>query len=227
MKTYEWIIFDADETLFHFDAFRGLKLMFSRLNMKFTHQDYETYQALNKSLFIKYQNADISSEELQYQRFSAWAEKLNMEPADLNKVFLNVMADICSPIEGAIRLLNALKGDVKLGIITNGFTALQEIRLQRIGLRDHFDILVISEQVGVAKPHRAIFDHALALMGNPDRQKVLMVGDNLDSDILGGINAGLDTCWLNPSNKTLALEITPDYQVSSLPHLEKLLYPYA
>lgn len=99
MKTYEWIIFDADETLFHFDAFRGLKLMFSRLNMKFTHQVYETYQALNKALFIKYQNAAISSEELQYQRFSAWAEKLNMEPADLNKAFLNAMADICSPIE--------------------------------------------------------------------------------------------------------------------------------
>ena len=93
----------------------------------------------------------------------------------LNEAFLNAMADICA-LPGAVSLLDSLKGKVKLGIITNGFTALQQIRLERTGLRDHFDALVISEEVGVPKPDPRIFDYALAQAGNPDRDRVLMVG---------------------------------------------------
>lgn len=133
------------------------------------------------------------------------------------------MAEICTPLEGALSLLNELKGKVKLGIITNGFTALQQARLERTGLKDHFDVLVISEQVGRAKPHIDIFNHALALMGNPDKTKVLMVGDNLDSDIIGGITAGLDTCWLNVDQRVLPEGIRPVYEVSSLSALAHLL----
>lgn len=87
-----------------------------------------------------------------------------------------------------------------MGIITNGFTSLQQTRLERTGLRDHFDLLIISEEVGVAKPDARIFDYALAQAGNPDRARVLMVGDTAESDIRGGVNAGLATCWFNPIN---------------------------
>jgi putative hydrolase of the HAD superfamily/5'-nucleotidase len=117
-----------------------------------------------------------------------------------------------------------LKGRAKLGIITNGFVELQQVRLERTGLREHFELLVISEEVGVAKPHRDIFEHALTIMGSPQRDNVLMVGDNPDSDILGGINAGLDTCWFNRENKPIPDGIIPKYQVSSLWGLEQLLF---
>ncbi len=80
-----------------------------------------------------------------------------------------------------------------MGIITNGFTSLQQTRLERTGLRDHFDLLIISEEVGVAKPDARIFDYALAQAGNPSRDRVLMVGDTAESDIRGGVNAGLAT----------------------------------
>jgi 5'-nucleotidase len=70
-------------------------------------------------------------------------------------------------------------------------------------LRDHFDLLVISEEVGVAKPDPRIFDYALAQAGNPDRSRVLMVGDTAESDIRGGVNAGLATCWLNAHQRVL------------------------
>ena len=119
--------------------------------------------------------------------------------------------------------MNTLKGHAKLGIITNGFTELQQIRLEATGLDHYFDVLVISEEVGVAKPHPDIFDHALELMGNPPREHVLMVGDNPDSDIVGGINAGLDTCWLNTHRRTAPAGIRPKYEVSSLEDLERLL----
>jgi 5'-nucleotidase len=223
MKTYDWILFDADDTLFHFDAFSGLQLLFSRFDIIFTKQDYDEYQIVNKSLWVEYQNNNITAEQLQNQRFNSWANKLQVLPQNLNTAFLEAMADICIPLVGASSLLAALKGKAKLGIITNGFTELQQTRLERTGLSDYFELLVISEQVGVAKPHVDIFLHALSAMGNPPRELVLMVGDNPDSDILGGINAGLDTCWINVDNRPAPAGITPRYQVSSLLELENLL----
>jgi YjjG family noncanonical pyrimidine nucleotidase len=223
LNQYEWVLFDADDTLFHFDAFAGLQLMFKNFKVNFTVEDYAAYQAINKALWVEYQNASITAKQLQHKRFDEWANKLEISPHTLNSAFLSAMADICYPLEGATSLLEALQGKSKLGIITNGFTELQEIRLERTGLRKHFDILVISEEVGIAKPHPDIFNYALDIMGNPKRDKVLMVGDNPDSDIIGGINSGLHTCWLNRDNKTKPLGIEPNYQVSSLTELEKLL----
>lgn len=224
MKTYQWILFDADETLFHFDAFSGLQLMFSGLGIEFTQLDYQEYQALNKSLWVDYQNSMINSDQLQHYRFKCWSKRLQISTQDLNQRFMAAMVEICAPQDGAISLLRALKGKVKLGIITNGFIALQQARLERMGLREHFDLLVISEQVGVAKPHPGIFEHAFANMdASVKRECVLMVGDNPESDILGGINAGLDTCWLNADNKPVPEGITPNYQVSTLMELEHLL----
>lgn len=220
---WDWILFDADETLFTFDAFGGLQRMFLDYSVTFTAEDFHDYQAVNKPLWVDYQNGAITALQLQHQRFEGWAARLNVPAGDLNAAFLNAMAEICAPLPGAISLLNALKGKVKLGIITNGFTALQQIRLERTGLRDFFDLLVISEQVGIAKPDRRIFDYALEQMGNPPRERVMMVGDTAESDILGGMNAGLATCWLNAHSRSLPEGIHPTWQVTSLSELEQLL----
>lgn len=220
---WDWILFDADETLFSFDAFGGLQRMFLDYSVTFTAQDYQDYQAVNKPLWVDYQNGVINALQLQHQRFQSWTERLNVVPGDLNDAFLDAMAEICAPLPGAISLLNALKEQVKLGIITNGFTALQQRRLERTGLRDYFDLLVISEQIGVAKPDPRIFDYTLQQAGNPTRDRVLMVGDTPESDILGGMNAGLATCWLNAHQRELPSEINPTWTVTSLSELEQLL----
>ncbi|KAB8310358.1 dUMP phosphatase [Erwinia endophytica] len=223
LKDWDWILFDADDTLFHFDAFAGLQRLFHPYGVSFSREDYEQYQAVNKPLWVEYQNGAITAGQLQQQRFVAWAEKLKVTPMALNKAYLEAMAEICQPLTGAVELLNALKGRVKMGIITNGFTALQQVRLQRTGLLGHFDLLVISEQVGYAKPHPAIFDYALEKMENPDRQRVMMVGDNPDADILGGISAGMATCWLNAEQRPLPPGITPTWQVKTLQELAEML----
>ncbi|HEY1843321.1 MAG TPA: pyrimidine 5'-nucleotidase [Buttiauxella sp.] len=220
---WDWVLFDADETLFTFDAFGGLQRMFLDYSVTFTAEDFQDYQAVNKPLWVDYQNGAISALQLQHQRFEGWSERLNVPAGDLNAAFLNAMAEICVPLPGAISLLNALKGKVKLGIITNGFTALQQIRLERTGLSDSFDLIVISEQVGIAKPDRRIFDYAFEQMGNPPRDRVMMVGDTAESDILGGINAGIATCWLNAHGRSLPEGIQPSWEVSSLSELEQLL----
>ncbi|MCE9687998.1 pyrimidine 5'-nucleotidase [Shewanella sp. AS16] len=220
---FDWVLFDADETLFHFDAFAGLRLMFAGFGVDFGQADFDEYQAVNKPLWVDYQDGRISAAELQTRRFEPWAARLRLTPQRLNSAFLTAMAEICAPLPGARDLLAALQGKAKLGIITNGFTELQTVRLERTGLQHHFDILVISEEVGIAKPDAGIFEHALKLMQDPPRERVLMVGDNPHSDILGGINAGIHTCWYNAHGQQVPTGISPHYQVNSLSELQALL----
>lgn len=222
---YDCILFDVDETLFDFDAFQGLRLMLSRLGVSFTEHDFHEYAMLNKSLWRAYQLGQADMTTVKEKRFALWSERLNIPAATLNSHFIASMADLCQPLHGALPLLDKLKGNVKLGIITNGFTELLHVRLARAGLSEHFDTLVVSEEVGMAKPDRAIFDHALSLLGDPARDRVLMVGDTLESDILGGLNAGVQTCWLSPQAKTPPQHITPHFQVTSLAALDQLLHP--
>lgn len=220
---YDWILFDADETLFHFDSFKGIQLMFSRKGVDFTEQDFIVYQNVNKPLWVDYQNGDITAAQLKHTRFESWAQKLNTTTADLNSSFLEAMADICSLLPGAKELMESLVGKAQVGIITNGFTELQAIRLKRTGMDQYIKHVVISEEVGVAKPDHGIFQHTFERIGNPCKSRVLMVGDNLHSDILGGLNFGIETCWLNPRGASETDNIQPHYTVKSLLELKAIL----
>ncbi|MBD1572178.1 pyrimidine 5'-nucleotidase [Vibrio sp. S17_S38] len=220
---YNWILFDADETLFHFDSFKGIQLMFSRKGVDFTEQDFIAYQNVNKPLWIDYQNGDITAAQLKHSRFESWAQKLNTTTADLNSSFLEAMADICTLLPGAKELMESLAGKAQVGIITNGFTELQAIRLERTGMDKYIKHVVISEEVGVAKPDHGIFQHTFERIGNPCKSRVLMVGDNLHSDILGGLNFGIETCWLNSHGADAVEHITPHYTVGSLTELQTIL----
>ncbi|CAM3817874.1 pyrimidine 5'-nucleotidase [Vibrio aquimaris] len=222
---YDWILFDADETLFHFDAFKGIQLMFSRKGVDFTQADYNQYQEVNKPLWVAYQNGKIDAHELKHSRFLQWAEKLGTTTMELNSAFLNAMADICTLLPGARDLIDSLSERAKLGIITNGFEELQDVRLEKTGLKKFFEQVIISEQVGVAKPDKKIFDYALGKMNYPCKSRVLMVGDTLQSDIVGGINFGIETCWLNRHNAEKEEGLEPTYIVSSLVELKKILIP--
>jgi len=220
---YDWVLFDADDTLFNFDALRGLRLMFSQYGVDFGPAEFADYSAANIPLWQAYQARQIDAETLQRQRFACWGQRLGVAPLVLNQQYLLVMAEICEMLPGAAELLACLRGHAKLGIITNGFSALQRIRLEKVGLTELIDVLVISEEVGAPKPEKAIFEHALAQMDNPQRSRVLMVGDNPHTDVLGGLNAGLHTCWLNSLGAPRPDGIIPHFEVNSLPELQQLL----
>ena len=93
---WDWIFFDADETLFTFDSFGGLQRMFLDYSVTFTAEDFQDYQAVNKPLWVDYQNGAITSLQLQRQRFVGWGEQLNVPPEELNDAFMNAMAEICA-----------------------------------------------------------------------------------------------------------------------------------
>lgn len=113
MMKWDWIFFDADETLFTFDSFTGLQRMFLDYSVTFTAEDFQDYQAVNKPLWVDYQNGAITSLQLQHARFQSWAERLNVAPGLLNDAFISAMAEICSPLPGAVSLLNAIRGQAK------------------------------------------------------------------------------------------------------------------
>ncbi|MBE8168303.1 MAG: pyrimidine 5'-nucleotidase [Shewanella sp.] len=221
-KKYQWVLFDADDTLFDFDAFAGLTMLFAQYQHVFTEQDYQAYQTLNKSLWLKYQDNLIDAQTLQIDRFKPWAAKFDISAGELNNGFLLAMAEVCRPLSGAIELLEYLKSNsIRVGIVTNGFTALQQIRLDKTGINQFVDLLVISEQIGFAKPDCRVFEYAFDKMDNVALASVLMVGDNLNTDVQGGINAGIDTCWYNAKNEVNQTELSPTFQVNS--HQQLLL----
>ena len=142
----------------------------------------------------------------------------------MNTAFMMAMAEICAPLDGARELLDSLlANNVKMGIITNGFTELQKIRLEKTEFSHYFELIVISEQVGVAKPDKRIFEHTFSMMGEVELSSILMVGDNPDSDVLGGMNAGIDTCWLNASLQACPDGVKPTYTIKMLNDLQVLL----
>ena len=104
-------------------------------------------------------------------------------------------------------------------VITNGLKEVQSARLARSSIGGYFAHVVISEEVGAAKPDRRIFDAAFDRMRGPHKEEVLIIGDGLSSDIQGGHDYGIDTCWFNPGRKPRALDLPIRYEIAQLSDL--------
>ena len=220
---YNWVLFDADETLFSFNSYLGLTSMLKRYGIDFSREDYDAFQAVNKLLWVAYQNNEITAQDIQMRRFAKLAEQTGVDQIKLNQELMAEMAKVSKPLDGVMEMLEALHPKVKMGIITNGFTELQQQRLQNTQTEKFFDIVVVSEQIGVAKPDRKVFDYAFSQMDDLDKTKILMVGDTLASDILGGYNSGIDTCWFNHANLENDTKIQPTYEIKDIRELVKIV----
>ena len=120
-------------------------------------------------------------------------------------------------------VLKELSEVATLAIVTNGFDRVQSRRVQESGLLNYIEDVFVSEKLDSEKPNRKIFDAALRSLGVENREHVLMVGDSLSSDIQGGINAGLDTCWFNPNHAENPGKVCPTYEISNLEELYPLV----
>ena len=205
---YNWVLFDADETLFSFNSYLGLTAMLKRYGIDFTREDYDAFQAVNKLLWVAYQNNEITAEDIQMRRFAKLSKQTGVNQIQLNQELMAEMAKVSKPLDGVMEMLEALYPEVKMGIITN---------------ERFFEMVVVSEQIGVAKPDRKVFDYAFSLMDDLDKTKILMVGDTLASDILGGYNSGIDTCWFNHANLVNDTKIQPTYEIKDIRELVKIV----
>lgn len=122
-------------------------------------------------------------------------------------------------IDGAVDLLEHLKAkNFKIGLISNGFAHVQRRKFRNHGFSKYSDVLVIAEEIGSAKPHPQIFNHALKIMGATP-ETTLMVGDSLSSDGEGAKKVGLKFCWYNPNRTINPMAWQPDYTIHHLSHL--------
>jgi 2-haloacid dehalogenase len=145
-----------------------------------------------------------------------------VNPDTINRYYLNLLAQQIVEITGARQLLNHSCQRFKLALVTNGFAEVQHPRIDRSGLKMYFEHIVISEEIGANKPATAFFDYTFSLLGQPHPQEVMIIGDSLSSDIRGGSDYGIKTCWYNPKNLKNEGVPRPDYMVNSLHHIPNL-----
>ncbi|MFD0589025.1 YjjG family noncanonical pyrimidine nucleotidase [Paenibacillus sp. GCM10027627] len=228
--TYELILFDADDTLYDYakaEAF-ALQSAFEEAGLTVSPHLTEGYRTINGQLWLDYEKGLIGLAKLRTERFARLIAEHRLElhwtADEFSSSYLRYLGEGSFMIEGAHSLCNELRAKgLKLAIITNGIREVQHSRIGRSPLANAFEHIVVSEDAGAQKPNPLIFDYALQKLGHSDRSRMLMVGDSLTSDIQGGLNAGIDTCWFNPHGKVNSTGIVPRYEISRLEQLLDLI----
>lgn len=220
---YEWLLLDADGTLFDYDKAeaKALQRTFAQLGLAYEPHYAQRYREINGWIWSEFEQGGISALQLRSKRFELLFRAVGIEsdPERFSDSYLKQLAEGTDLLQGAEETLRSLHGRVGLVLITNGLREVQRPRLNRAAIRGYFDHVVISEEVGASKPDGKIFDAAFALMDYPPRKKVLIVGDSLTSDIKGGSDYGIDTCWFNPSGRPLDLDVQVSYEIRELGQL--------
>jgi len=202
---YEWLLCDADGTLFDYDRAEGMALGRALEQIGATVQPgcLTAYRQINGGLWRELEQGRITQEKLKVRRFELLFHALgiNYSPAAFSTIYLDCLGDCCDTVTGAAEALQSLYGKYRLAVLTNGLQAVQRRRLERSVIGRFIAELIISEAIGCAKPTKAFFDAAFARLGQPKASACLMIGDNWSSDIEGAANYGIDTCWYNPGRQ--------------------------
>jgi len=228
MKTskfkYNTLLFDADDTLFDFQLAEknALKEMLSDFSLPHSDEICNIYHEINDILWKDFEKGLLPPNQTPGKiRFQKLLNELG-EERDSNKMnssYTKHLGEQHMLIDGAVKVCSALCKTHRLFIITNGTPSVQHARLNACEIRTCFDGIFISQEIGLRKPDCEYFNYVFNKIRPVDMAKTLIIGDSLTSDILGGINSGVDTCWFNPHKKTAPPEITPTYQITALEQL--------
>lgn len=228
MAKYYCILFDADNTLLDFDAAEAKALAETLVHygIEPDSQTVETYRRINAGLWQQLEKGQIRREKLMTERFTRFLKEIGAagNGAEMNRYYLDRLSTHPDLMPGGVlEVLRELSEVATLAIVTNGFDRVQSRRVKGAGLLDYIEEVFVSEKLDAEKPSRKIFDAALRTLGVENKEHVLMVGDSLSSDIQGGENAGLDTCWFNPSRAENPGRVNPTYEITRLEELYEIV----
>lgn len=224
----EWILFDLDNTLLDFT--QSAEIAFSKtlkhLGIEEKEQHLGLYEEVNSICWKQFENNEITAVEIRKRRFQMFFERIGVvhNSLEANTFYLNCIVENHFFIEGAVEVLEDLKmRGLKLAIITNGLKEVQRPRIAKTNLNQYFEKIIVSDEIGYAKPHHEFFEFTFNQIGFPDKEKTMVVGDSLHSDIKGGNNFELETCWFNPKNKNNNTEVRPHIEIENLSQIISLL----
>lgn len=223
---YTAVLFDLDHTLLDSNSSEALAFdaTMRSIGVENPGSHLSTYQRLNTALWKRVEQGELSPNEVKTLRFSQLLAELGIDadPTPVAEHYLIGLGSHGELFPGALHMLETVSSFARLALITNGIGSVQRHRIERLGLIEHFPTIAISGELGMSKPGAAIFEHIFAQIGPIDRATTVIVGDSLSSDIAGGHNAGIDTCWYNPVIAS-AQSIAPTFEVHSLDELPRAL----
>jgi len=227
MKKYKLILLDADGTLFDFETseHQSFKKAFEMFNLVYTDELFALYKKINAKLWSDFEKGLISTEDIKSNRFKSLVKdaELNVDDVELKNAYTENLSNSTLLLDGAESMLKNLSGKAKLSILTNGLTTIQRRRFGVSPIRQFIHSIIISEEVGYQKPHSEIFKIALRENNHSDKHDVLIIGDSLSSDIKGGYDFGIDTCWYNPKQNKNQFEIIPTFEVNHLDEISNII----
>ncbi|MBR4035632.1 MAG: YjjG family noncanonical pyrimidine nucleotidase, partial [Oscillospiraceae bacterium] len=191
-----------------------------------TEENIQYYHQENEKLWRDFEKGKIKKKDIEKTRFQKVINKFGITGVTgdaMNRDYLNYLKNSAILLDGAMEFLEDIEDYATIAIVTNGIDAVQQNRLKLSRVIDFADGVFTSEKVGYNKPDKRIFLNALKTLGVENYKKVLVVGDNLHSDIKGGISAGLDTCWVNFNNEENTTNIRPTYTALDFTQLKNII----
>ncbi|WP_225418549.1 YjjG family noncanonical pyrimidine nucleotidase [Loigolactobacillus iwatensis] len=224
---YTTLLFDLDDTLLDFKAAekQALSSLFRELRLPLTQTIQQRYATLNTGLWQEYELGKITRETLLKTRFTLLFKQLDqkIDGVACEKRYRSYLSKGHALVPHASEICGILKQDFHLEVATNGIAKMQLQRLADSGLDNYFERVFVSEEAGFQKPQLEFFNYIAQELPYFEKERTLIIGDSLTSDIAGGNRFGIDTCWFNPNLVTNQTSTTPTFQIRQLPDLIKLL----
>ena len=224
MKHYDILLFDADDTLFDFqqserEAFRAV------FGEKDSDALYQIYHRINDGLWKQLERGEIDRAGLQKRRFADLLAEIGMEGDgdDYNAKYVEALSNQSILLPESEEVVAALAPHCRLFLLTNGIAYVQRKRFFASSIAPYFEDLFISEEASSQKPEKAFYDYVEKRIPDFHKERALMIGDSLTSDILGGNQAGIDTCLYCPGPEPQLDAIRPTHRIKRLVELLTLL----
>lgn len=223
----KYVLLDIDDTLLDFGKaeYTAVFRTFSEMGLSPTDEMIHRYSEINDAQWKLLEQGKIERYAALVQRFRLLFEEYGVtaSPEKAQDRYEYLLGIGHWFIDGAPELLDALYGKYKLYIVSNGTATVQDSRIKSAGIGKYFEDIFVSERIGADKPTKEFFDLCFERIPDFCRDEAIILGDRLSSDILGGINAGVRTCWFNPNGLPQSPDIRPDFEICSLSEFPAVL----
>lgn len=216
------ILWDVDGTLLDFLSAEkaAIRSLFEEYGLgACSDEKIRRYSEINRTYWERLERGEITKPEVLVGRFVEFFEEEGIDRTialEFNQKYQHRLGDTIIYCDDSLNVIKFLKGKVKQYVVSNGTVTAQTKKLRLSGLGELMDGIFLSEELGVEKPNARFFDKMFEKLGNVDKRQVMIVGDSLTSDIKGGNNAGIVTCWYNPEGKKASKEYRIDYEITDL-----------